>query len=60
MLGDQIDVVGVHDFGDDRQADAPARVFEQGQALVFHPLERVGRGARLVGAAAQQMGARPP
>ena len=44
----------VHQLGDDRQPGLGLGLGEQPQALLAEPLEGVGGGARLVGAAAQQ------
>ena len=57
VLGDDRDVAGVDDLGDDRQAGDLADVGEDLEALHAEALEGVRRGARLVGAAAQQRGA---
>ena len=53
-LDDRLDVAGVHQLGDDRQAGLRLRLGEQAQPLLPEALEAVGRGARLVGAAAEQ------
>ena len=52
-----LEVARVHALGDDRQAGLLLGLGEQPQALLAEPLERVGRGARLVGAAAEQRAA---
>src|SRR5436190_1832771 len=49
-----VQVADVHQLGDDRHARLGLRLGEQPQALLPQPLEGVGRGARLVGAAAEQ------
>ncbi len=49
-----VEVAHVHQLGDDRQARLGLRLGEQAQALLAEPLEGVGGGAGLVGAAAQQ------
>ena len=53
-----VEVAQVHQLGDDRQARLGLGLGEQPQALLAEPLEGVGGGARLVGAAAQQRRAR--
>ena len=58
VLGDDVDVAGVDDLGDDRQAGHLAHVGEDLEALLAQALEGVRRGPRLVGAAAEQRGAR--
>ena len=52
-----LEVARVHQLGDDRQAGLRLGLLEQPQALLAEALERVRRGARLVGAAAEQRGA---
>jgi hypothetical protein len=47
-------IAHVHQLGDDRKARLGLGLGEQPQPLLAQPLEGVGRGARLVGAAAQQ------
>ena len=54
---DGLDVPRVHQLGDDRQAGLLLGLGEQPQALLSEALEGVGRGAGLVGAAAEQRGA---
>src|SRR6058998_896542 len=53
VLGDQLDLVGLHDLGDDRQPGLALRFGQQLQSLVLEPLEGVRRGARLERAAAE-------
>ena len=48
--------LGVHGLGDDEHAEALAHFGQNLQALYAHALEGVGRGARLVGAAAEHAG----
>ena len=55
VLGHQLDLVRLHDLGHDRQAGALARRPQQGEAVLLEPLEGVGRGARLEGAAAEHV-----
>ena len=50
-----VEVAHVHQLGDDRHAGLLLRLLQQAEALVAEALERVRRGARLVGAAAQQL-----
>ena len=50
---DHLELLGVHDLGDHRQAGRFARLGEELEALEAEPLESVGRGARLESAAAQ-------
>ena len=57
VLGDDVDLVGFHDLGDDRQAGPLARLGEEPEAGDAEPLERVRRGPRLERAAAQDRGA---
>ena len=49
-----LEVARVHQLGDDRQPGLGLGLGEQAQPLLPEALERVGRGARLVGAAAEQ------
>ncbi len=56
-LGDHVDLVGLHDLRDDGHAGGLARLLQELQALLLQPLEAVGRGARLEGAAAKDLGA---
>ena len=55
VVGDQLHVAVAHDFGDDEQAGRVLGFLQQLQAVDFHALEIVGRGARLVGAAPQDL-----
>ena len=55
---DQLDVARVHHLGDDGQPGLGARVGEDLEPVLLHPLERVGRRARLERAAAQEVRAR--
>ena len=48
-----LDVARIHELGDERQAGLGARLHEDLERLVAEPLERVRRGARLEGAAAE-------
>ena len=52
--GDEFDVALGEDFGDDAEVVFLRRLGEQAQALLGQALEFVGRGAGLVGAAAQE------
>jgi hypothetical protein len=52
-----LQVARVHHLRDDRQARPRLGLGEQAQALLAEPLERVGRGARLVGTAPEHRGA---
>jgi hypothetical protein len=52
-----LQVARVHHLGDDRQARPRLGFGEQAQPLLAEPLERVGRGARLEGTAAEHRGA---
>ena len=58
MLGDHVDVAGVHHLGDDGQPGHLADVGEDLQALDPQALEGVRRGARLERTAPEQLGAR--
>ena len=53
VLGDELDLVGSITSVIDREPGFPPGLGQQLQPLVLEPLERVGRGARLEGAAAQ-------
>ncbi len=56
-LEHRLEVARVHQLGDDRQPGLGLGLREQPQALLAEALEGVGRGAGLVGAAAQQRAA---
>ena len=56
-LEHRLEVAHVHQLGHDRQAGLGLRLGQQAQARLAEALERVRRGARLVGAAAQELGA---
>ncbi len=51
--GHRVHEIRMHDLGDRGQAVAPAGFGQKHQTLLAQALEAVGRGARLVGAAAQ-------
>ena len=53
LLVENFDIVGAHDFRDDGQSGSSPGFLQQGEALVFQPLEGVGRGAGLERAAPQ-------
>ncbi len=53
MLGDDIDLARFHDLSDGRQACLLARLREEAQGLNAEPLEGIGAGSRLEGAAPQ-------
>ncbi len=55
MLGDELDVVRIEHLRDHRQAGFGARLCEELQTIDLHALEAVGRGARLVSAAAEHV-----
>ena len=57
VFGDEVDVFGGDDFGDDRQAGFVAGRGQQLEAFFLEPLEAVGAGARLERAAAEGGGA---
>ena len=54
---DEVDLAGVHDLGDDRHAEPLAGRLEDLEAVLAEPLEAVGAGPRLEGAAAEDVGA---
>src|SRR5271165_4002631 len=54
----QLQRLMVHRLGDDQQAEAIANFRHDLQAVFAHPLKRVRRRARLVGAAAKELGSR--
>ena len=58
MVGDQFEVVGVHDLCNHGQATAAAGIFQQQQTFVFHPLKRIRGCAWFIRTPAQQMSAR--
>jgi len=58
VLADDVEIAWVHDLGDDRQAGVVTRGGEHAQPFLAQPLERIGRGARLEGAAAHHVAAR--
>src|SRR4029077_13816700 len=58
VLTDQLDVFGAHHLRDHRQAGFLARLAEDFKRFFTQALEIVGRGARLVGASAEQAGSR--
>ncbi len=55
VLGDVLHLARLHHLGDDRQARPLARLGEEAEPLEPEPLERVGAGPRLEGAAAQDV-----
>ena len=57
-LEHRLEVAHVHQLGHDRQAGLRLGLGQQPQPRLAEALERVRRGARLVGAAAQHLGAR--
>ena len=59
-LEDRLEVALVHQLGDDRQPGLGLGLGEQPQPLLAEALEGVRRGARLVGAAAEQRARRRP
>src|SRR5918994_822669 len=59
-LEHRLEVAHVHQLGHDRQAGLGLRLSEQPQPGLAEALEGVGRRARLVGAAAQELRARVP
>jgi len=59
VAGHELDLAGVHHFGDDGQPGLGPHVGQDPQALLTEPAERVGRRARLEGAATQAVGAGP-
>ena len=52
-VDDRLDVARIHQLGDERQPGLLARLLEDLERLLAEPLERVRRGARLEGAAAE-------
>ena len=56
VLVDQVERFVIHRFGDDQQAEAVADFGHDLQPLFAEPLERIRRGARLEGAAAEELG----
>ena len=57
ILGDGLDGIDLGDFGDDAQAGLFFRLGKIFEAFFLQPLEGIRRGAGLVGAAAQELGA---
>ena len=55
VLREELDVVGGHDLGHDRKSRLGAGLLEQPQAVVLESLERIGGGAGLERAAAQEI-----
>ena len=58
MLGDDVDLVGLHHLGDDRQPRLTSRFREELEPFLLEALECVRRRPRLERAAAQHRGAR--
>ena len=57
MAGHHVDLVGLHHLGDHGKPRGLARVLQQLEPFFLEALEGVGRGARLEGAAPENMGA---
>ena len=55
VLGHHLDLVRLHDLGHHRQAGLLLASAQQLEAVLLEPLEGVGRGARLEGAAAEHV-----
>ena len=55
MLGDHVDLVGLHDLGDHGQPRGLARLVQELEPFLLEPLEGVGRGPRFEGPAAQDV-----
>ena len=58
VLRHHLHALGLEHLGDHRQPGALARLRQVAEPLLLQPLEGVGRGARLVGAAPQDLGPR--
>ena len=55
VVGDEVEVLGVHGLGDDAQAEAVADLGHDDERGLAEALEHVGRGAWLVGASAKEL-----
>ena len=55
VFGNEIDLIGGHDFGDEWESGGFAGFFEEFESFFFQTLEAVGGGAWFVGSAAQDL-----